>query len=360
MSGCLSERYRDELQKELPEVDLFTGVGDYHKIDELIANKSSDDVFLIEDEDRIVSGSSFHAYIKIAEGCNQSCSFCAIPSFKGKLHSRGLESIIKEVKLLVKKGFKEFSFISQDSSSYLLDMGIKDGLIKLIESVEKIEGVKKARILYLYPSTTSFELIDKIGESDIFGTYYDIPLQHISSKILKKMKRGVGQKKHIALLDRMKSKEDAFIRTTFILGHPGEDEDDFNELKKFVEDFGFDRVNLFEYSPEEGTSAYKMRDKVDKTTISKRIKSLNKVVEKSTKKSLEKLINKEMEALLLGVSDEHEYFYEARPLIFAPDIDGTILINDSEVKNIEFEQLYKILITEVIGSKAIGKIIYKC
>ena len=229
MSGCLSERYKEELQQDLSEVDIFTGVGDYDNIDKLIEAKKSSyspSVFLAnEDVPRVITGSSYHAYIKIAEGCNQSCSFCAIPNFKGKLHSRGIDSIVKEVKSLVARGYWDFSFISQDSSSYGRDLGLKDGLVELIKAVEKIEGVQSAKILYLYPSTTTFALIDAIADSPLFQTYYDIPIQHSDDEMLKTMKRGFGETKTKELLAYMHSKPNAFIRSTFIVGHPGEDDE---------------------------------------------------------------------------------------------------------------------------------------
>ncbi len=188
MSGCLTERYKEELQADMPEIDIFTGVGDYEKIDALIASKQSTfspEVYLAtETSGRVITGSNYHAYIKIAEGCNQACSFCAIPSFKGKLHSRSLSSITKEVENLVAQGFYDFSFISQDSSSYGRDMKLSDGLIDLIKGIEVIEGVKSARILYLYPSTTTFALIDAIADSKVFQTYYDMPIQHIDDSML--------------------------------------------------------------------------------------------------------------------------------------------------------------------------------
>lgn len=183
MAGCLSERYKEELAQDMPEVDIFTGVGDYDKIDELLAQKQSrfsDEVYLIDGEERVVTGSNYHAYIKLSEGCNQACSFCAIPSFKGKLHSRDLDSIAKEVEALVKKGFWDFSFVSQDSSSYLRDQNIKDGLSLLIQRIELIEGVKSARILYLYPSTTTISLLKNIAKSKLFHNYFDMPIQHIN------------------------------------------------------------------------------------------------------------------------------------------------------------------------------------
>ena len=285
MAGCLSERYKEELQKEMPEVDIFTGVGDYDKIDELIRSKQSrftPHVFLSDNQERIITGSSSHAYIKLAEGCNQTCSFCAIPGFKGKLHSRTLESVVKEVKRLVQHGFYDFSFISQDSSSYLRDIGEKEGLIRLIEDIEKIEGVKSARILYLYPSTTSFELIDKIAKSPVFQNYFDMPIQHIDPEILKRMKRGIGSEKIDTLLKAMRSVENSFVRTSVIVGFPTESEEEFGRLCDYIEEFGFDRVNVFEYSDEEGTSSYELEPKIDPETIAKRLEAVTPIVEKST------------------------------------------------------------------------------
>jgi tRNA A37 methylthiotransferase MiaB len=169
MAGCLSQRYKEQLQEELTEIDIFTGVGDYDKIDALVNEKRSQfssEVFLAnETVNRVITGSTYHAYIKLSEGCNQTCSFCAIPNFKGKLYSRTLLSIEKEVKNLVANGYYDFSFVSQDSSSFLRDHNIDNGLEQLIDAIEKIHGVKSARILYLYPSTTTLDLLDKIGNS---------------------------------------------------------------------------------------------------------------------------------------------------------------------------------------------------
>ena len=221
MAGCLSQRYQGELQAELPEIDVFTGVGDYDKIDILVNEKRSaftNEVFLASDtNERVITGSSYHAYVKLSEGCNQTCSFCAIPSFKGKLHSRTLESLVKEVKSLVARGYIDFSFVSQDSSSFLRDLGHNDGLEQLISAVEKIEGIKTARILYLYPSTTTLSLIDKIADSKVFMNYFDMPLQHITPSMLKIMKRGKGVEKLNELMNHMRSKPNSFVRTTLLL-----------------------------------------------------------------------------------------------------------------------------------------------
>lgn len=360
MSGCLTERYKEELQADMPEIDIFTGVGDYEKIDELIASKQSTfspEVYLAtETSGRVITGSNYHAYIKIAEGCNQACSFCAIPSFKGKLHSRSLSSIIKEVENLVSQGFYDFSFISQDSSSYGRDMKLSDGLIDLIKGVEAIEGVKSARILYLYPSTTTFALIDAIADSEVFQTYYDMPIQHIEDSMLKIMKRGFGEKKTIELLEYMKSKPNAFLRTSLIAGHPGENEESFKRLCDFMETFEFDRFNTFHYSNEETTAAYTM-EQIDEETIDQRAQLLGEIAEKSTLKSLEKMVGQTVTVVIDGESDEHEYLLSARPLIWAVDIDGEILINDTSDLPVEYGKRYEAKVTELVGTQLLATLI---
>ncbi len=365
MAGCLSERYKEDLQKELPEIDVFTGVGDYDRIDELVQQKQSnfkDEVFLVNDtNERVITGSNYHAYVKLSEGCNQSCSFCAIPSFKGKLHSRTLESLVKEVKSLVNKGYIDFSFVSQDSSSFLRDLGYKDGLISLINEIEKIKGVKTARILYLYPSTTSLELIDKIADSKIFVNYFDMPLQHISASMLKVMKRGKGVEKLRELMSHMKSKPNSFVRTTFIAGHPGETQEDFQELCDYVEEFKFDRANVFSYSDEEGTTACKSNEKIEQDLIDSRAQELGEIITNTTFDSLEKEIGKEFEVYVDGESDEHEYLLSARKTIWAPDIDGEVFINDNELEEqIEFGKIYKVKATQLAGDKILATVVEKC
>ncbi|WP_373032019.1 30S ribosomal protein S12 methylthiotransferase RimO [Sulfurovum sp.] len=360
MSGCLTERYKEELQADMPEIDIFTGVGDYEKIDELIASKQSTfspEVYLAtETSGRVITGSNYHAYIKIAEGCNQACSFCAIPSFKGKLHSRSLSSIIKEVENLVAQGFYDFSFISQDSSSYGRDMKLSDGLIELIKGIESVEGVKSARILYLYPSTTTFALIDAIADSKVFQTYYDMPIQHIEDSVLKTMKRGFGEKKTIELLEYMKSKPNAFLRTSLIAGHPGESDESFKRLCDFMETFEFDRFNTFHYSNEETTSAYTL-EQIDAETIEERAQTLGAIAEKNTLASLEKMVGQTVTVVIDGESDEHEYLLSARPLIWAVDIDGEILINDTSDLPVEYGKRYEAKITELVGEQLLATLI---
>ena len=361
VTGCLMQRYKDELIKELPEVDLFTGVADYDKIDEIILKKQnlfSPQTYLQANEERVITGSNYHAYIKISEGCNQKCSFCAIPTFKGKLKSRSLENIVNEVKNLVKKGYYDFSFLSQDSSSYMRDQGVSDGLINLIDEIEKIEGVRSARILYLYPSTTSKELISRIIASPIFHNYFDMPIQHISENMLKIMKRGSGAKKIKELLNLMRNAKNSFLRTGVIVGHPGESEEDFEELCEFLKEFKFDRISAFAYSKEEDTASFEM-EQIPAKIISKRLSKIEKITKKAINESLQKELGKQIYASLEGISSEGEMFYAAKKDIWDKDIDGEILINESDVKELEIGSLYLCEVSDVVDQKLVATIIKK-
>ncbi|MBE0491382.1 MAG: 30S ribosomal protein S12 methylthiotransferase RimO [Sulfurospirillum sp.] len=359
VSGCLSERYKEELQKELKEVDIFTGVGDYDKIDEIIEKKQSrfsPTTYLLDTEERIVTGSNSHAYIKLSEGCNQTCSFCAIPSFKGKLYSRTLRSVEKEVQALVAKGYFDFSFISQDSSSYLRDLGIKDGLVELIKVVENITGVTSARILYLYPTTTSNLLIQSIINSKVFHNYFDMPIQHISDAMLKRMKRGAGSARIKELLEMMKNAPQSFLRTGLIIGHPGESEAEFNELLEFMRAGYFDRVSLFPYSDEEATAAFEMPEKISEKLINKRIDIIEKIVQDGLQKSLQIDLNQEIEVVIEGESSEHAYFMRAKKILWDRDIDGEILINDTQAGVLVVGKCYKALVTQIAGDKLVATV----
>lgn len=354
MAGCLSERYKEELAEDMPEVDIFTGVGDYDKIDELLQEKKSrfsNEVFLIDGAERVVTGSSYHAYIKLSEGCNQACSFCAIPSFKGKLNSRNLDSIAKEVEGLVAKGYYDFSFVSQDSSSFLRDQNIKDGLSLLIQRIELIDGVKSARILYLYPSTTTISLLKNIAKSEIFHNYFDMPIQHINDEMLHMMKRGFGKSKTVELLEFMRDLPNSFLRTSFIVGHPNETQEMFDEMCEFASSFGFDRINVFSYSDEETTSAYDMSEKISDDVIETRAEILGAITDEVMQKSLQKEVGSEIELVIDGESDEHEYLLSARKLNWAPEIDGEIYVNDrTKDEELEFGVIYKAKVTELVGN----------
>ncbi|WP_297574916.1 30S ribosomal protein S12 methylthiotransferase RimO [uncultured Campylobacter sp.] len=360
VTGCLMERYKEELIKELPEVDLFSGVGDFNKIDELISKKESrfsPKVYLQKDESRVITGSNYHAYVKISEGCNQKCSFCAIPNFKGKLQSRSIKEIVGEVESLVKMGYYDFSFISQDSSSYGRDLGLKEGLIELIDAVEKIEGVKFARILYLYPTTTSRALLEKIISSKIFLNYFDMPIQHINNDMLRIMKRGAKKEQILELLKMMREAKDSFLRTAFIVGHPGEDESRFDELVCFLNEFKFDRVSVFAYSKEEGTPSFDMPE-VDEKIVEERVKKLEKLTKKILDESFKSDVGREFVCQIDGYSSEGELFFGAKKSIWDIKIDGEILINDSAVKDISIGKSYLCKITKALGNgQLLGEII---
>ena len=354
VTGCLTERYREELQAELKEVDLFTGTGDYDKIDEIIKSKKSrftPATYLLNDEERVITGSKSHAYIKLSEGCNQSCSFCAIPNFKGKLHSRSPQSVVKEVTNLVKKGFYDFSFISQDSSSYGRDLGKKEGLIELIKLIENIDGIKSARILYLYPTTTSNELIETIINSKTFHNYFDMPIQHISDVMLKLMKRGAGKSRIIEQLNMMRNAENSFLRTGLIIGHPNETRVEFDELLEFVKEFDFDRVSLFAYSDEEDTTAYEMSEKVDEDEVTTRLELIEEIVKTKHEKSLNNELGKTIQIIIEGESSEGEFFMGAKKISWAPEIDGEILVNESDVGALEVGKAYEAKVKELVGDK---------
>ena len=276
---------------------------------------------------------------------------------KGKLVSRELKDIVNEVKKLTKKGYFDFSFISQDSSSYLKDKNIDNGLVRLIDEIENIKGVKSARILYLYPMTTTHKMIQKIANSSIFHSYFDIPLQHISDKMLKVMKRGFKKDKTMEIIKKISKIKDAYIRTAFIVGHPAESKEDFEELLEYIQESNFDMINIFAYSDEEGTPAFFRNDKVDNKEIKRRLKSAKKVVNKKLKQKLKSYITKEIKVVLNGFSNETNLLYSAKNIKFAPEIDPEILINDSKIKNLKIAQVYKVLITDSIDTQLIGTIL---
>ena len=358
-SGCLTQRYKDELKALIPEIDIITGVGDYDKINTIIESQKdlfSDQVFLAKEQKRIITGSNIHAYIKISEGCNQQCSFCAIPSFKGKLQSKPIKTILQEIENLSKQGYQDFTFIAQDSSSFLRDTGDNQGLIHLIKAIDQQALAKTARILYLYPSTTSIELIDTIEQSSIFQNYFDMPIQHISDTMLKKMKRGANQKRHIELLEKMRKVKNSFVRSTIIVGHPDESEEEFQELRDFLTNFVFDRLNIFAFSSEEGTLANQMHNKIPTKIINQRIKILNQIIQKQQKEILKSMVGKTYDAILEGKSQISDYFYSARLKSWAMDIDGEILINDSQLEDLNLKAgYYRICISDLKNKMLFAK-----
>lgn len=358
-SGCLVARYEKEIKKLIPEIDIMTGVGDFNKIDSMIESKmgiSSNKVFLNDNEKRVITGSKLHAYVKISEGCNQSCSFCAIPTFKGKLQSRSIDSILRELENLAAQGFCDISFIAQDTSSFLQDKGEKNGLLKLINAVEAQGAIKSARILYLYPSSTDFGLLDSIASSGIFQNYFDMPIQHISQRVLRDMNRSYKDVR--LLLERMKSIPNAFVRSSVIVGYPTEQEADFTQLCEFLEDFKFDRVNVFEYSSEEGTRAGSLSE-LPKGIRTKRINKIKKIIDKQQIVFFKNMLGRVYPCIIEGKSEISPMFLSARDVRWAREIDGEILINDVDTaldsKNLN--GYFNVEITESNDGILVGRIV---
>lgn len=320
---------------------------------------SQDEVFLSdENSKRVISNSAIHAYIKLSEGCNQSCSFCSIPSFKGRLRSRSIASVLAEVENLAQKGYKDFSFIAQDSSSYLLDFGVRDGLVALIKALDSSGAAKSSRIHYLYPTTTSHKLIEAIASSHSVQNYFDMPIQHIDDKMLKLMKRGAGEKKLREMLNLMRSLPNAFLRSTIIIGHPCEGEEEFGKLADFLGEGIFDRLNLFAFSSEEGTLAHTMSPKVPTKVVNARLSALNKILKSQDKIRYRALKGAQIPVIVEGRASISEHFYHARDIRWGLEIDGEILINDSEIEDIGVGY-YEAKITEYKNGLLFGKILSK-
>lgn len=339
--GCLAKRYKKNIIEEMPEVDLVIGVDEYSNIDNIINNFFNERNLKLgkcsglEYKKRIVSTVFPMAYLRISDGCDNRCAYCAIPLIRGRFISRKMEDIVEEAEMLVSRGVQELVVISQDTSRYGID--IYNGeykLAELLRRLAKIEGVKWVRVLYLYPSEITDELIDTIANEDKICNYFDIPVQHLNNKILRSMNRRGTKEDIINVIDKIRSKiEDPIIRTTLITGFPGETEEDFNELMEGIKQIKFDRLGCFAFSKEEDTKAYDMENQVDEKIAKERE---NKVMELQQKISLEnnkKYIDKEIEVLIEGVSEDEEYFV-CRSYMDAPDVDGRIYIKLSKVEDL--------------------------
>ncbi len=329
VSGCMVERYMDEVAKELPEVDFWTGVGRLREIIEYlkkgkVEKKSLEKSFY--GENRVLVNPNYYAYLKISEGCNNRCSYCTIPSIRGSLISRPKEEIIKEAKSLLEKGVKELILISQDTTKYGIDLG-KPQLIELIKDLVKLNGDFKIRLLYLNPDGVSDELIDFVAGEEKIIKYFEIPVQHIDDDILKKMNRRSDSAKIKHVFEYIRKKvPDAFIRTTFIVGFPGEGEDEYRKLSDFVIEYKPDFAGFFPYSREEGTKAYNYTDIVPKRVVRKRISELQKLQKKNTMTRLKSLKKKVISIFVEQASEENPFLLEGRAEFQSPEIDGKAYI----------------------------------
>ncbi len=333
VTGCLVERYKEELKKEIPEVDLFVDLREELKIPEKLGLKPKEETF------RLLTTPKHTAYLKISEGCDHTCAFCAIPNIRGRHKSKPIPTLVDEAKRLADLGVKELNIVSQDTSYYGYDIYGKPMLWKLINELEKIEGIRWIRLFYLYPTTVNEEFIKQIRDHEKIVNYFEMPIQHSEDKILKDMMRGYRRKKIEQILNwKEKYIPDAAIRTSVIVGFPTETEEDFKNLKRFLRDAKFDWLGVFEYSYEEGTPAFeKYEDLIPPEEKVRRKNEITELQEKITEEKNRQLIGKQMEILVDGFSEEWEILPIGRTYRSGYEIDGITYIETTEpVKPGEF------------------------
>ena len=367
--GCLVQRYCKELEKSLPEVDLFIPIQEYDKLWNIIENyiklnkknenrKTSKKISEIEKMpmlkqyeflNREITTGNNYAYIKIGEGCSNKCTYCAIPYIRGPFVSRKMEDIIEEAKMLAKKGIKELIVIAQDTTKYGVDIYGKPKLANLLEELSKIEEIKWIRFLYSYPEGITQELIDLVATNNKIAKYFDIPIQHISNKILKTMNRKTNKQQIENLIKNIRDKiPNVVLRTSLIVGFPGETIDDFIELQEFIKKTNFDRLGTFMYSKEDGTPAEKLPNQIHGNTKKSRYNKIMKIQSEISKQIMEKRIGTKCDVLIENISFDGKYLI-GRTMQDAPDIDGIVYIKCKEENPIKF--LHKFEKCKITDSK---------
>jgi ribosomal protein S12 methylthiotransferase len=371
VAGCLVERFRDEIRKNIPEVDAVVGTGELQNILAatgitppaaanlshsaspfvVLPSRAEGDAraaqgrfsreqwngaiadlpnYLYDDETpRILATPKSTAYIKIAEGCDHPCTFCIIPQLRGQFRSRRFESVVAEAERLARSGVREITLIGQDTTCYGEDFGLKDGLALLLEKLAKIEDLRWIRFLYAYPNKITGKLLETIASSDKICSYMDVPLQHASAPVLKRMKRGGGADLFLRSISKMRRAIPGLtLRTSFIVGFPGETEKEFGELCDFVREAQFDWMGTFSYSDQEGADAYGLDEKLSVREIERRRKHLMGIQRQISKKKKKALVGQEFDLLLEGASEETDLLMEGRTSMHAPEIDGKVFVND--------------------------------
>jgi ribosomal protein S12 methylthiotransferase len=345
--GCLSERYKNELEKEIPEVDKFFGV---EKFEEILNTLGVPDRYELLGERELLTPKHY-AYLKISEGCDNPCSFCAIPLIRGKHISRPIEEIIKEAKKLAWKGVKEIIIIAQDTTYYGLDIYGKRKLPELLNRLSEIDGIEWIRLMYTFPAKFPTEVLDIMAQNPKICKYIDIPIQHISDKILKSMRRGITKRKTIELLEKIReSVPEVAIRTSLIVGYPGETEKEFEELLDFVYTFKFDRLGVFTYSQEEGTKAFELGDPVSPEEKERRMALIMNAQRDIIVEKNEKMIGRKIKVL---IDRKERDFYIGRTQWDAPEIDLEVLVEGNGIKIGNF---YEVEIYDIFEYDLIGKV----
>lgn len=320
VAGCLSERYKNELSNEIPEVDVYFGTENYAGILKELGGELKYELL----GERFITTPSHTAYLKISEGCDNPCSFCAIPLMRGQHKSKPIEDLIKETEFLAKNGTKELIIIAQDTTDYGKDIYGERKLADLINSISNVDGIEWIRLMYAYPSHFPDNVIDTIANNPKVCKYIDIPLQHISDNVLKSMRRGITKHRTIELLNKLRNKiPDVVIRTTFIVGYPNETENDFDELCGFISKFKFDRIGVFTFSVEENTTSYILGDRISEEVKNKRKEILMNIQKDISLEKNNNLIGKKLRVLIDRI--EGEYFI-GRTYRDAPEVDGEVLI----------------------------------
>lgn len=389
VTGCLVERYKEELEKELPEVDVFVKFSEYETIWEQIKSKifnttkndkskekikSNNERNCKKDKElktnnldfmnRIISTGPNYAYIRVAEGCNNFCTFCAIPYIRGRFTSRKEEDIIEEAGKLAKEGIRELIVIAQDTTKYGTDIYEEPRLAKLLHKLSEIQGIEWIRFLYSYPETITDDLINEVKTNKKICKYFDIPIQHISNNILKKMNRKTTKESIIKLIEKLRKEiPDVIIRSTVMCGFPGENENDFNELYEFIKWAKFDKLGCFTYSKEEGTAASRMPEQVHSSTKKSRYNKIMKEQQEISNENLQKFIGKKFKTLIEDayVNDKGELYFVGRTYMDTPEIDGYVYIkgNKELQETVQINTFIECKITEVREYDLIGEVYKK-
>lgn len=361
VTGCLSKRYGKDLLESMPEIDIILGVMNYEKLYEYIQNFLSNGQRIIDNENtenkifentRIITTPKHYAYLKISEGCNNNCTFCIIPKIRGRHVSRSMESLVNEAKFLAKQGIKELILIAQDITKYGLDLYGEKKLVQLIRELSNINEIKWIRLHYAYPEDISDELINELKQNPKLCKYVDIPLQHVSDDVLKRMARHTRKDKIYTLINKLREVKNIVIRTSLIVGFPGETEEDFEMLCDFIKQGNIDNIGVFTYSQEEDTVASTLDGQIDENTKIKRRNIIMEIQQKVSRKLLENKISQIFQAIIDSRNDE---FYIGRLNFQSPGIDGIIYIKSSH--NLNIGEFVNVKITSCLDYDFIGEIV---
>ena len=368
VAGCLAERYRADIRKQIPEIDFVFGPDELGSILEAVRldGEAGPDLFIdalytskeVPTIPRVLTTPSYMAYLKISEGCDHICTFCAIPGFRGRFRSRSPKDLVAEARRLADQGVREIVLVSQDTMAYGKDLDMPDGVTTLLRQLAEVDGLKWVRFLYCYPNTVTESLVRLVSEEERLCKYFDIPYQHASKRVLDRMKRGGSREIYERQIENIRRwNPGAGLRTSFITGFPGETEEDFNEILTFMGNAEFDNVGVFLYSDEEGTGAFDLDGKVQRRTAVRRRNQLMKTQAGISKAKLREMVGRRVEVLLEGASSESELLLKGRMETQAPDIDGHVLINDTGERSVRDGEFHHVEITESMEYDLIGRIV---